>query len=121
MALAAVEVEDQPGVLVNAEHERALREQGLENFEPTLAQVAEPGVVGAALGVVEVRDHGGAQPGSAAEDVEPLEPLRLRTDLVDLVDRDGHESERQSGGRREHHGATFPTCREPGVEGVGHG
>jgi transcriptional/translational regulatory protein YebC/TACO1 len=60
-------------VLVDAEHERAVGQLVLEHPQATLALPAEPGVVRAALGVVPVRDDGGAQAGGGAEDVEAVE------------------------------------------------
>ena len=96
--------------------------------QPPLAEVAEPGVVGAALGVVEVRDDRGPQPGGPAEHVEPVEPARLLADLVDLVDRHRHAARgsgpprrrtpprpprrrRQPGVQRSRHRRARPSCR----------
>ena len=61
-----VEVEDHAGVLVDAEHERAGGQLPLEPLQPGQTEVAEAGVVVAALGVVEVGDDGDGQPERAS-------------------------------------------------------
>ena len=60
------EVQDQRGVAVDAEDERPLGPHRLEVPQPSLAHVAEAGVVVAALGVVVVGDDGRAQAGRGA-------------------------------------------------------
>ena len=76
------------------------RQRPFEHPQPSLAHVAEPGVVVAALGVVVVRDDRGPQTGRLAEQVEAVQPGRIRPDLVDLVDRDRRHAEGQRGGAR---------------------
>src|SRR5207302_4293303 len=99
-----VEVEDARGVLVDAEHRRTLVEHRLEQAKPPLTHVAEAGVVGSALGVVEVGDDG-AVDARLGEGVEPLQPLRRHPHLVDLVDGERVASEDAGGGAREGHAA----------------
>ena len=89
-----VEIHDDAGVLVDAEHEAAFGQLGLEHRQTPLAQVAEPGVVIAALGIVVVRNHRHVQP-DLGEDVEPVEPVRVDAHLVDLVDGNGRPSDRE--------------------------
>ena len=86
VAVAGVEVEDASGVLVDAEHPAVVGHLRLQGGQAPLAQVAEPGVVGAALGVVVVGDdrHVGTE---HTEQVEPVGPHRVGADLVDLVHR----------------------------------
>ena len=96
-----VEVDDQPGVLVDAEHERAVGQLALEPFEPGQTEVAEAGVVVAALGVVEVGDDGDRQP-DRGQQVEAVEPEGVRADLVDLVDGHRRDAQRERGRAGEH-------------------
>ncbi len=79
-----VEIDDDAGVLVDAEDEHPVGQRRLQHGEASLAEVAEPGVVVAALLVVVVRNHGDVEP-DLAQDVEPVDPVRVRADLVDLV------------------------------------
>ena len=58
-------------MLVDAEDVRVLVEEVLEQSESWFPQVAEPGVVVAALGVVPVRDDGRVD-ADGGEDVEGL-------------------------------------------------
>ena len=102
--------------LSTPEHERAVGEHRLEGPQPALAHVAEAGVVGAALGVVVVGHDGGSQPGRRTQQVEPLEPGRIVTDLVDLVHRDRDDAERERGGARHRQD---PAARELLPERVG--
>ena len=67
-----------------------------------IAEVAVPGVVAAALGVVVVGDERDVQ-AERPEQVEPGQPARRAARLVDLVNRHG-ELSRGSGGRRGQHG-----------------
>ena len=87
-------------MLVDAEHEVAPGEFLLEAHEPRLAEVAEPGVVVAALGVVVVGDDGGVD-ADRAEEVEAALPPWFLAHLVDLVDRHRVRAEGERGGRGE--------------------
>ena len=68
-----VEVDAQRGVLVDPEDEGAFGELALEKGEALFTQIAEPGVVGSALGVVVVGDDRHPEP-DAGEQIEPLLP-----------------------------------------------
>ena len=94
--LVSVEVDQERGVLVDPEHEGVGRELLLQLLEPLEAEVAEPRVVVAALGVVEVGDDGHGQP-EAGQQVEALQPERVRAHLVDLVHGHGGDAECQGG------------------------
>ena len=100
VAVPDFEVEQQGRVRVDAQHEDVIGQLSLEAREAALAEVAEARVVGATLGVVVVGDDGHAQ-AQGSEDVEPIEPVGVRTDLVDLVDRDRVGAQRQGGGAGE--------------------
>ena len=78
------------------------RKFALHHRQPAFAEVAVPGVVAAALGVVVVRDERDGE-AERAEQVEPVQPARRAARLVDLVDRQGEPS-RGGGGRRGQHG-----------------
>ena len=99
-----VEVEAHSRVLVDPEHEGPRRQLALHGRQALLPQVAVPRVVGAAFGVVVVRDdddrqaHGGQQ-------VETLDPARIFADLVDLVHGDTQCTEGESCSRGEGEGA----------------
>ena len=65
-----VQVDDQGGVLVHAEHADLVGQLGLEHVQPLLAEVAEPGVIAAALGVVVVGDDDRVDAGQGAQQVQ---------------------------------------------------
>ena len=102
-----VEIDDAGRVLVDPEHERRLGQQPLHHGQPALAQVAEAGVVVAALGVVEVGDDDRVEPGLGHE-VEAFEPAGLVAHLVDLVDGHREAPEREGGGAGEGDAAAAP-------------
>ena len=102
LSRSSVDVNDESGVLVDTEHPGAVGEHGLHRDQSSLAEIAEAGVVMAALGVVVVRDHRGVD-ADRREEVEPVGPERLMSALVDLVDGDGGDTDGQRGGRGEHH------------------
>ena len=87
-------------VCSSTEHERRLGQQPLHHGQPALAQVAEPGVVVAALRIVEVGDHDRVQP-RRGDEIQPVEPAEVVANLVDLVDGDREAPERERGGARE--------------------
>ena len=96
-----IEIHHDTGVLVDAEYETSVRQRWLEHGQAPLAQVAEPGVVVAALGVVVVWDHRNVE-ANLCEHVEAVQPVRVDADLVDLVDGHGRPPERERRRRREH-------------------
>ena len=84
--LVGPQVDHRRGVLVHAEHRGPGRQLALHPGQAPFAEVAVAGVVGAALGVVVVRDqrHRKAE---QAEQVQAAEPVRVGAGLVDLVHR----------------------------------
>ena len=101
VAVRGVEIERDGGVLVDADDEGVRRQHLLHLRQSTFAQVAEPGVVVAALGVVVVRDHHDRQAGHLPDEVEPLGPGRWLARLVDLVHRHRVRAEGERGGAGE--------------------
>ena len=97
---AGVEVEDEGGVLVDAEDEDVVGQVVLQDRQPALAHVAVPGVVVAALGVVVVGHDRRPQAG-LGQQVEALQPVGLLADLVHLVHRQGEGPEGDGGGAGE--------------------
>ena len=88
---------------IDAQHEVTRRQLLLQQSQAALAEVAEAGVVRAALGVVVVGDDRGVQ-AQVGQQVQAGQPGRVRADLVDLVDRDGVGAEgecRRAGERHE--------------------
>ena len=94
------EVEQDGRVLVDPEHERLVGQFPFQQRQPPLAQIAEAGVVGAALGVVVVRDHRHLE-GDAGQEIEPVEPVGRRAHLVDLVHGHREPPQRERGGAGE--------------------
>ena len=73
-------------------------------------------VVGAALGVVVVRDdHTRALEAGRLHEIETVEPVHGLADLVDLVHRHAEASERQGRSAREHDGASLGELRGQGL------
>ena len=95
------------------------RQGALEDPQAPLAHVAEPGVVGAALGVVVVRDDRRAQAGRRPSRSRPASQCRVVADLVDLVDGHGHDPEGQR--RRAGHGHAIPPSASLSTERAGTG
>ena len=87
-------------MLVEAEDEGAVGQQPFHDRKATLTEIAEPGVVMAALGIVVVRDHRHGQT-ERCQQIEPVEPVRIGTRLVQLVHRHGRDPERERCGARE--------------------
>ena len=100
--VAGPQVDQHGGVLVHAEHGGIGGQAAFHHGQPAFAEVAVPGVVAAAFGVVVVRDERDGE-AERAEQVEPVQPARRAARLVDLVDRQGEPS-RGGGGRRGQHG-----------------
>ncbi len=86
------------------EDDDIVRKQRLEGPETRLSHEAEAGVVGAALGVVPVGDHGQVE-AEAAHDVDPGLPARLFAYLVDFVHRQRETPHRQGRGTCRHQAA----------------
>ncbi len=86
--------------------------------QPLLAEVAEAGVVVAALGVVVVRDHHRRQAADRSTRFEPRHPVRIDAGLVDLVHRHGVRAERQRGGAGQHDHAVRGRARRRAAVGT---
>ena len=104
VAVALVQVEDAGGVLVHPQDEDVVGQLGLEGGQAPLAHVAEPGVVVAALGVVEVR-HDHRPQAHLGHQVEAVQPVRPVAHLVDLVHRQGVRAQGAGGGAGKGDGA----------------
>ena len=100
--VARAQVDQRCGVLVHAQHGGVLAELALHPGQPAFAEVAVPGVVAAALGVVVVGDDRDGE-AERAEQVEPGRPVGRAACLIYLVDRQ-REPARGGGGRRGQHG-----------------
>ncbi len=72
-------------MFVHAKNGRLGRQCALQDRQPALAEVAEPGVVRAALCVVVMRYHGDVK-AQNAQQVKAVQPVRVSADLVHLVD-----------------------------------
>ena len=96
-----VEIHHHTGVLIDTQDETSVRQFGLEHGEAPLTEIAEARVVVAALGVVVMRDDRNVQ-ADLRQHVEPVQPVRVESDLVDLVHGHGRPAERQCRCRREH-------------------
>src|SRR6185437_13242411 len=86
--VAGPQVDQHGGVLVHAEDGGIGGQVAFHHGQPAFAEVAVPGVVAAAFGVVVVRDQRDGQ-AERAEQVETVQPARRTARLVDLVDRQG--------------------------------
>ena len=95
VASLRIEVEGDRRVLVDAEHELAVGDLGLEKCEALLSEVTEPGVVGPAFGVVVVGNDHRRDPEPSREDPARRASAVL-TDLVDLVHGNRQQPERES-------------------------
>ena len=106
-------------MLVDAEDE-PVAEVGLDLGQPPTADVAEAGVVRAALAVVVVRDDRAPPAQDPAHQPDPRLPAGVLADLVDLVDGQRPVPEGDHGRGREHQGSpTGPGATHAG-EGLGH-
>ncbi len=107
-------------MLVDAEHEGAVGQLPLELLQPGETEVAEAGVVVAALRVVEVGDDGDGQP-ERGQQVEAVQPEGVGADLVDLVDGHRGDAQRQRGRAREHQRPAGTARPQEVGQHVGHG
>ncbi len=100
---------------VHAEDEDVIGQFALHRAQTALADVAEPRVVRATLVVVVVRDDRRPQARRRPEQVEAVEPSRVLAHLVDLVDRDRMDAEREGRGAGHRDDAT--RCQQVGERG----
>ena len=83
-------------MFVDTEYEGTGREKFLQNPQPPFTQVAKTCVVVATLGVVVVRDDRNRE-AERRQQVESIEPVRVRSGLVDFVNGDCADPERECG------------------------
>src|ERR1700678_3290031 len=84
--LVCIQIEDDGGVLVDAENRGAVRQFVLQQRQAALAEVAVPRVMGTALSVVVVRNERAPQ-AEQAQQVQAVQPVWSGARLVDLIDR----------------------------------
>ena len=104
LASPRLEVEDERGVAVDAEHERPVRERRLEGRAG-----ARPCSRSGCRGCRPRRCRSGGRrrprrPGRRPSRSRPVEPGRVVAHLVDLVDGDRDHAQRERGRARERHG-----------------